>query len=83
MSPIRCLIVCAITIGFNAGCCATVPPAPLPIPERLELIDWNQQEWDRLSPDLQDKVDYNSERLKEMIVRLEAIISGHNEALED
>lgn len=82
MSLKKCLIVCAITIT-SSGCCSLPEPTVLPIPERLELIDWTQAEWDRLSPDLQDKVDYNSEQLKRMVVEREAVIRAHNEALQD
>ncbi len=81
MRLIRCLSVCAIIIA-SSGCCTLPEPASLPIPERLVLIDWTQEEWNRLPPDIQDKIDYNSEAFKQMIVEREAVIRGHNEALE-
>ena len=77
----RFLIVCAITI-FSSGCCSLPEPAPLPMPERLPVYDWTQLDWDRIPPDIEDKIDYNAEQFKKMIVDREAVIRGHNEALQ-
>lgn len=66
-----------------SGCCSLPEPAPLPMPERILVLDWTQLEWDRIPPDIQDKIDFNEETFKEMIVDREAVIRGHNEALEN
>lgn len=85
MSLTRFLIAFA-TITISSGCCTLPEPAPLPMPARIPVIDWTDPDWDRLEqccPDLRDRVDYNSEAFKQMIVEREAVIRGHNEALQD
>jgi hypothetical protein len=80
VTPRKFLTVCAITIA-TSGCCTAPPYMTLPIPKRLQVLDWTQEEWNRLPPDAQDKIDYNAEQFKRMIVEREAVIRGHNDGL--
>ena len=82
MNQLRFLIVFATITIFSSCAYAPHTPAPLPMPERIPLLNWTQEEWDTLSPEIRDKIDYNTEAAKRMIVEREAVIRGHNESLD-